>query len=124
VQTEVTAPALAEAVAELERFASGGPEPEELAKARDYLAGVFPLRMETTAQLASRLAELIIYGLPDDHYHLYRERLRAVDVEIARGAVERHLHPERTSVVIVGDADRISVPVEALGVGPVTVEGR
>ena len=124
VQTEVTAAALAEAVAELERFASAGPEPEELAKARDYLAGVFPLRMETTAQLASRLAELIIYRLPDDYHHRYRDQVRAVDVATARDVVGRHLHPERMSVVIVGDADRIASPVEALGLGPVTVEGR
>jgi zinc protease len=123
VQTEVTAAALAEAIGELERFASAGPEPDELAKARDYLAGVFPLRMETTAQLASRLAELLIYGLPDDHHHRYRDKVRAVDVATARDAVARHLHPDRMSVVIVGDADRIVGPVEALGVGGVTVEG-
>jgi zinc protease len=123
VQTEVTAPALAEAVAELERFAAGGPEPDELAKARDYLAGVFPLRMETTAQLAARLTELIIYGLPDDYHHRYPDRVRAVDPETARSAVVRHIHPDRMSVVIVGDAERIVGPVESLGVGPVTVEG-
>jgi predicted Zn-dependent peptidase len=124
VQTEVTAPALAEALAELDRFAAGGPEPDELAKARDYLAGVFPLRMETTAQLAARLAELIIYELPDDHHHRYRDRVRAVDVDTARAALARHLHPEHMSVVIVGDADAVAGPVESLGVGPVSVEGR
>ena len=123
VQTEVTAAALAEAIGELDRFASAGPEPDELAKARDYLAGVFPLRMETTAQLAARLAELIIYSLPDDHHHRYRDLVRAVDVGAARDAVARHLHPDRMSVVIVGDADRITGSVEALGLGPVTVEG-
>jgi zinc protease len=123
VQTEVTARALAEAVAELERFAADGPEADELAKARDYLAGVFPLRMETTAQLAARLAELVIYGLPDDYHHRYRDQIRAVDVETAKAAVARHLHPERMSVVIVGDADRIRGPVEALGLGPVTIAG-
>lgn len=124
VQTEVTAPALAEALAELERFAASGPEPDEVAKARDYLAGVFPLRMETTAQLAARLTELIIYRLPNDHHHRYRDRVRAVDVETARAAVARHVHPERMSVVIVGDADRVAGPVESLGVGPVSIEGR
>jgi predicted Zn-dependent peptidase len=124
VQTEVTASALAEAVGEVGRFVAGGPEPDELEKARDYLAGVFPLRMETTAQLAARLAELIIYGLPDDYHHRYRDRVRAVDVETARAAVARHLHPERMSIVVVGDADQILGPLEGLGLGRVSVEGR
>jgi predicted Zn-dependent peptidase len=124
VQTEVTAQALAEAAAELDRFAVGGPEGDELEMARDYLAGVFPLRMETTAQLAARLAELIVFGLPDDHHHRYRDRVRAVDVETARAAVARHLHPERMSIVVVGDADQILGSVEGLGLGPVSVDGR
>ena len=121
VQTEVTAPALNEAIAVFEAFSEAGPSPEELARARDYLAGVFPLRMETTAQLAARLAELIIYDLAEDYHHTYRDRVRAVDVESAQAAVQEHLRPERSAVVVVGDADRIGAELDALGLGPVEV---
>ena len=121
VQTEVTAPALSEAIAVFEAFSDVGPSPEELARARDYLAGIFPLRMETTAQLAARLAELIIYDLAEDYHHTYRDRVRAVDVGSARAAVQQHLRPERSAVVVVGDADRIGPELDALGLGPVQV---
>ena len=121
VQTEVTAPALSEAIAVFEAFSDAGPSPEELARARDYLAGIFPLRMETTAQLAARLAELIIYDLAEDYHHTYRDRVRAVDVGSARAAVQQHLRPERSVVVVVGDADRIGPELDALGLGPVQV---
>ncbi len=123
VQTEVTAPALREALAVFDAFAETGPSPEELERARDYLAGVFPLRMETTAQLAARLAEVIIFDLPDDYHHTYRDRIRAVDVESARVVVREHFRPERAAVIVVGDADRIGVELEALELGPVEVAG-
>ncbi|MEX0935405.1 MAG: pitrilysin family protein [Gemmatimonadota bacterium] len=121
VQTEVTAAALGEATRVFEAFASEGPTPEELERARDYMAGVFPLRMETTAQLASRVAELLVYQLPDDYHHRYRERIRAVDGERVRVAVREHLRPERASIVVVGDAARVVPEIEALGLGAVRV---
>ena len=121
VQTEVTGQALSEAISVLSNFAEGGPSRDELTGARDYLAGVFPLRMETTAQLAARISELIIFGLPDDYHHTYRDRIRAVEVDSARAAVSEHLHPERSKIVVVGDADRIVSEVEKLGLGPVEV---
>ena len=121
VQTEVTAAALEEAMAVFEAFVDEGPGTEEVERARDYIAGVFPLRMETTAQLASRLAELIALGLPGDYHHTYRDRVRAVDVEAAREATRRHMHPEYAAIVLVGDPDRIVTEVESLGLGSVTV---
>ena len=121
VLTEVTAPALKEAMAVFELFAESGPSPEELARARDFIAGVFPLRMETTSQLAARLAELLIFDLPDDYHHTYRDRIRAVDLESARVAVRANLDPDRSAVVVVGDAERIGAEVEALELGPVEV---
>ena len=121
VQTEVTAAALEEAMAVFGAFVQQGPEIEEVERARDYIAGVFPLRMETTAQLASRLAELVALGLPDDYHHTYRDRVRAVDVEGAREATRRHMHPDHATIVLVGDPDRIVTEVESLGLGSVTV---
>jgi zinc protease len=121
VQTEVTARALAEAMSVLEEFAAEGPTSEELSRARDYLAGVFPLRMETTAQLAARVSELIVFGLPDDYHHTYRDRIRAVEPDDTRAAVRAHLRPEAFRVVVVGDADRIAGEIGALGLGPVEV---
>jgi len=119
VQTEVTGPALAEAMKVMRTFAEAGPTAEELERARDYLAGIFPLRMETTAQLAGRLAELVLFRLPDDYHHLFRERIREVTLEAARKAVAARLHPERAAIVVVGDPDRILPDLEALGLGAV-----
>lgn len=122
VGTEVTGAALGEIMKELRSFEAEGPTPDEVAAARDYLAGIFPLRMETTAQLAARLAELLIFHLPDDHHHGYRDRIRGVTRDQAVEAAARYFRPEEAAVVVVGDADQIRDEVDALELGPVEVK--
>ncbi len=119
--TEVTPAALEETMTELANFQEDGPTGEEVARARDYLAGVFPLQMETTAQLASRLAELLIFDLPDNYHVEARERIRGVGVEAAAAAAAQHIRVDDAAVVVVGDAEVLQGPVEALGLGAVEV---
>lgn len=121
VDTDVTAEAVREAVSEVTRYVDEGPTEAELAAVRDYIAGVFPLRLETTGQVASRVAELLIYDLPDDAWTRYREEIRGVEVETAHRAFARAVDPGALTVVVVGDADRVRAPLEELGLGPVTV---
>jgi zinc protease len=121
VDTAVTADAVREAVGELERYRRDGPTHDEVRSVRDYIAGVFPLRLETTGRVAGRVAELMIYELPDDAWTRYRDDIRAVDVASAHEAARRHIHTDRLTTVIVGDADIIADHLRALDLGPVTV---
>jgi predicted Zn-dependent peptidase len=121
VGTDVTAGAVQEILHETRLMAEAGPSEAEVEAARDYIAGVFPLRLETSAQVASRIAELIVYDLPSDHHARYRDRIRAVSRAAAAAAAARHLHPERATVVVVGAADAVRAPLEELGIGPLTV---
>jgi len=121
VGTDVTALAVREIVKELEQFVDGGPTDEEVAAARDYAAGVFGLQLETAGQIASRISQLVVYGLPDDYYHTYRDSLRAVTAGQVAAAVKRHIRPDELQIVVVGDADEIVAPLEALDLGLVEV---
>lgn len=121
VDTDVTADAVGEAVGEVERYVAEGPTDDEVRSARDYIAGVFPLRLETTGRVAGRVAELMIYGLSDDAWNRYRDDIRAVGADAALAAVRSHVHPERLTTVVVGDADAVTKDLEALDLGPVTV---
>ncbi|MBD0320085.1 MAG: insulinase family protein, partial [Gemmatimonadetes bacterium] len=94
---------------------------DELRDARDYLAGVFPLTLETTSGVAARLAGMATHGLPAGYYHGYRERILAVTAGEVLEAARRRLHPERAVVVVAGDAERVREPLEALGIGEVRV---
>jgi len=121
VGNDVTAPAVREILHELGRMAERGPTPDEVAAARDFAAGVFGLHLETAGQVASRVAQLVIYGLPDSYFDEYRGRLRAVTAEQAAEAARRHMRPAEAQIVVVGDADVVAPALEALDIGPVEI---
>lgn len=121
VGSEVTAAAVGEIMTELDTLVASGVRAEEVEAARDFMAGVFPLRLETVGQVASRLTESVVYGLPDDYHATYRERIRGVTPEDADGAVRRYVRPGEAQIVVVGDASAVRQDVDALGLGPVEV---
>ena len=111
VNTEVTVPAVIDTLAELERMRDGPVEASELAAARDFLVGVFPLRFETPGAVVGALAGLAVHGLPLDELTDYRARIEAVDVDAIAAAARTHLAVDRAAIVLVGDVD-------AFGAGP------
>jgi zinc protease len=122
VETAVTPLAVREAVTEIEQLVQDGPTEDEVDAARNYLAGVFPLQFETTEQVARQLGNLATYGLPDDYYETFRDRVRAVTNETAHAAGRAHVRPGELQVVVVGDAGSMRDDLEALDLGPVSVE--
>lgn len=122
VGTDVTADAVREAISEITTLVAEGPTEDEVGAARDYIAGVFPLQLETTGQIASQIAELLIYDLPDDYYADYRDRIRGVTLEEAREAARLCVRPDEMTVVVGGDAEQVEGPLEELAWAPVVVE--
>jgi predicted Zn-dependent peptidase len=107
VQSEVTTPALTEIFLEIDRIRGEKISDEELTLARDYLEGVFPIRYETTAAIASALATLVIHDLPADYYDTYRKNIHNVSADLVLQAATAHLHPSELQTVVVGDAQMI-----------------
>lgn len=104
---------------EADRFADGGPGEEELTRAQSYLTGLFPLSLETHDQVAERLADARLYGVPLDEITGYRERVRAVTRDACREVARRHFPLGRGVIVAVGPARKIASSLERFG--PVTV---
>jgi zinc protease len=121
VQSEVTALALREILLEIDRIRGERISEEELSLARDYLDGVFPIRYETTAAIASALATLVIYDLPADYYDSYRRNVRGVSADAVLRAARSHLHPDELQTIVVGDARVIRASVSDLSVGDLHV---
>jgi zinc protease len=121
VETDVTAAAVAEVLNEVRGIRDAPVTDAELQDAKNYFAGVFPLRLQTTDGIAGRLLELLVYDLPDDYFDTYRDNVLAVTAEDVRTAAQRFLDPEGLAIVIVGDAESLRPSLEDLDLGEIRV---
>lgn len=108
-------------LATAEEFRTRPIERRALDRAKAYLRGQFPLRVETPDALAGRLAEIEFFGLPRDELETYRGRVAAVTPAVASDVARRWIPPrDRQAVVVVGPAAELRAPLEAR-YGPVQV---
>ncbi|MBA3671770.1 MAG: insulinase family protein [Gemmatimonadaceae bacterium] len=121
VKSDVTTPALREILSEIERIRREPIDQDELTLATSYLDGVFPIRYETTAAIATALANLVIHDLPDDYHDHYRANVRAVTTEGVLRAAQEHLHPEALRILVVGDPSSTAAALAELGHAPVEI---
>jgi predicted Zn-dependent peptidase len=122
VNTEVTVPAVVDTIAELQRMRDTRVDASELAAARDFLIGVFPLRFETPGAVVGAVAGLAVHGLPLEELTGYRERIEAVDVDAIDAAARDHLQVDRAAIVLVGDVDAFGSELEAAGLGRLVID--
>ncbi len=120
VATESTGAAAVETLAELRRIREELVEPHELEETVSYVSGVFPYTFQTTSDLAKRLETLAVYGLPDDYFERYLERLPTITREEILAVARRHLHSDRLAVGAVGPAEALLPQLETLGEVTVT----
>jgi len=121
VKTEATDSAVREILREIDRIRDAEVSEDELDLATKYLAGVFPIRYETTGAVASALALAMVHGLSDDYFTTYRDRVLSVSRAEVLAAARAHLHPEALQVLAVGDASAIEAPLAALQLGTPSV---
>jgi zinc protease len=96
-------------------------DPKLVTKAKTFMRGQFPLRLEPPEAIAMRLAEIEFNDLPQDELATYRSRVAAVTPEIASAMAVKHMPPpDDVAITVVGKASDIRGPLEA-AFGPVTV---
>ncbi len=107
VRTEVTGASLKEFFYELDRVRNETVGDDELADAKNFLTGVFPLRAETQEGLTNLIVNQHLYGLPDDYLQTYRENIEAVTARDVKRVANLHIRPEEMAIIIVGDAEEV-----------------
>lgn len=120
VQTDKTAEALREFFVELDAIRQPVPA-DELERAKNYLALGFPSGFETTGSMASRLSDLIVYGLGESTFSEYVGRIQAVTAADVHRAAQQYVRPDRFAVVVVGDLATIEQPIRAANLGPIRI---
>lgn len=115
VRNEVADSALAEFLRLIEKLRDGDIPATDLATAKDFMTGSFPLQIETPQQVAGQIASARLLGLPNDHVVTYRDKVAAITAADVRRAAQAHIRPDRAVVVVVGDATQILDKVEKFG---------
>ena len=89
--------------------------PRELAGAQDYLTGSFPLTIETPSAIALQVLNAVFYGLDLEELQNFRERVNAITPEDIQRVAKQYLHPDRLSIVLVGDASVFAKDLKGVG---------
>lgn len=123
VGTEVTAPALVEALGELRAIRTDRPvTPDELLLAKSSVALGFPRGFEVAQQVARAISQLALHDLPDSYFEEFVPRLEAVTLDEVAAAAHTYLDPDRMATVVVGDLARIGEALPTVGLGdPVVI---
>jgi zinc protease len=103
-RSDATAEALRLTVEEVARLRRERVSRLELQNAQAYLAGSFPLTLETPNAIAAQVLESLLYGLDLADLPKYPERINAVTVGDIQRVTRRYLYPQHLSIVLVGEA--------------------
>jgi len=115
VFTNVTKESLVEFLKELRGIRGDQPVTEkELSYFRQSLIRSYPRSFETPEQIAGRLSDLVLYGLPDDYFNNYTARVRAVTLADVTRVAKQYLDPSRMAIVVVGDRKVIEPGLRSL----------
>jgi zinc protease len=117
VRTDVTAPATTEIFKELRRMRDTEMTPEELKSAKDSIAQSLPARFEHAAETVGAFSEIYVYNLPLDYFSLLPTQIYAVTPELAQEAAKKYIHPEKMTVLAVGDRAKIEPGLKELNLG-------
>ncbi|MEJ2603617.1 MAG: pitrilysin family protein [Gammaproteobacteria bacterium] len=127
VQTDKTAPSMAELRREMVDIVGERPPTEdELARVLDDNTLSLPGRWETAGAVAGSLVEMVRFGYDDDYWDTYAENVRGLSLQQVSAAADDYLEPDSLIWVVVGDRAKIESEIRALEIGeivPIDADG-
>jgi zinc protease len=114
-RSESTGEALRLIVDEMWRLQKQRVGERELSDAQAYLTGSFPLTIETPSAIAMQVLSAVFFGLDLQDLQTFRERVNAVSVDDVQRVARTYLHPDRLSIVLVGDASTFEKQLAGAG---------
>jgi zinc protease len=120
VQTDKTSEAMQEISKELQGILGGIPiTDEELTKAKASRMLTLPGRWETMNAVGESLGDVVRYGLPDDYFNTYADKVKALGMDDIKSAASTVVHPDNLVWVVVGDREKTEPAVKKLNLGEV-----
>ncbi len=119
VGTDVTVPAIREALNEIRDISSARPvTDDELSLGFATVSKGYPRGFETATQVARSVAQLALHGLPDSYFEEFIPRLARVTRDDVSRVAAHYLDLDKMTTLIVGDLDKMARSLPDLGLGP------
>jgi zinc protease len=120
VQTDKTKESMMELNKELHGILGSRPiTAEELTTAQKNETLALPGSWETLDSVGSSIGEIVSFGLPDDYYTTYPDKVRALSINDLTNAARKVVHPDQLVWVVVGDRSKIEPGIRDLGWGDI-----
>jgi predicted Zn-dependent peptidase len=121
VQSDGTAEAIKSSLLEIHAIRTDRPPTEgEVDVAKAALTRGYARNFETAEQIARAIAQLVLYGLPDDYFDTFTSKVAEVTVDRARQVASTHLDPNRLATAVVSDSSIVIPQLAAAGLGEPT----
>ena len=122
VQTDKTKESLAEVVKELKSVNAERPmTTAEINDAKDRQIKRLAGRWETGQAVSNALGEIVTYGLPDDYYATYSDRVRGASDASVSAAAKKFIDSNQMVWVVIGDREKVEPGIRELNLGDIVL---
>lgn len=116
VQTDKTSESVQELFNEFYQITGDRPPTgDELSVVKDSSTLSLPGRWEAAADVLASIGEIVRYGLPDDYWSAFADRVNGLTVPQVAQAAENFVRPGDIAWVVVGDREKIESGLRELG---------
>lgn len=95
-----------ETLKEIRRIQSDLVSEKELADAKAYMTGSFPLRLDTSAKIAGMLTSIEVYNLGLDYPERYPMIINSVTRDDVQRVARKYLQPDKMVIVVVASQEK------------------
>ena len=116
VQTEVTKESVFETLKELGEIREANQIGlDEFRKAKEGLIKSVPSQFESNQQIINQMLNMAGFNLPTNHFESNIKKISELTIDEVRESALKHLSPNDTKVIVVGDRDKVQKGLEELG---------
>ncbi len=117
---ENTGKAIKEMIKQIKSMQTDLPTDTEMKLGKDGYLNSFVFNFDTKSEVVNRMMTYDFYGLDEDLLFRRKEAVENVTKQDVLEAAKSNLHPDEMYIIVVGNKADFDMPLEDLGLGPVT----
>jgi len=87
----------------------------EISDAKESIRNRFVENFTSSAQIAAYMMNLEYFGFPKDYLDTYTQKIGEIDAAALRRMGQTYMHPERATILVMGDLSTFEKPLSTLG---------